>query len=100
MGDVVSLKLHRKRKARAGKEAEAEQNRIEHGRSRADPETHRVHLEGGDWPRSRCQRSQKAPKHDGGESDERGGGGRHGGLFPRPRRSVKSTRLAPARLTC
>ena len=36
MGDVLSLKLHRKRKARAGKEAEAEQNRITHGLSRAE----------------------------------------------------------------
>ncbi len=31
MGDVVSLKLHRKRKARAEREAEADQNRIDHG---------------------------------------------------------------------
>lgn len=38
MGDIVSLKLHRKRKARAGKEAEAEQNRITHGLSRAERE--------------------------------------------------------------
>jgi hypothetical protein len=38
MGDVVSLKLHRKRKARAGKEAEAEQNRITHGRTLAERE--------------------------------------------------------------
>jgi hypothetical protein len=38
MGDVLSLKLHRKRKARAGKEAEAEQNRITHGLSRSERE--------------------------------------------------------------
>jgi hypothetical protein len=36
MGDVLSLKLHRKRKARAGKEADAEQNRITHGRTREE----------------------------------------------------------------
>ncbi len=35
-GDVLSLKLHRKRKARAEKEAAAEQNRITHGRSAAE----------------------------------------------------------------
>ena len=38
MGDVVSLKLHKKRKARAEKEAVAEQNRISHGRSKAERE--------------------------------------------------------------
>jgi hypothetical protein len=38
MGDVLSLKLHRKRKARAEKEADAEQNRITFGRSRAEKE--------------------------------------------------------------
>jgi len=38
MGDVVSLKLHRKRMARAGKEAEAEQNRIDHGLTRQERE--------------------------------------------------------------
>jgi hypothetical protein len=38
MGEIVSLKLHRKRKARAGKEAEAEQNRITHGLTRAERE--------------------------------------------------------------
>jgi hypothetical protein len=36
MGDVLSLKLHRKRKARAGKEVAAEQNRVEFGRSREE----------------------------------------------------------------
>ena len=38
MGDVVSLKLHRKRKARAEKESEAERNRITHGRTLAERE--------------------------------------------------------------
>jgi len=36
MGDIVSLKLHRKRKARAEQEAEAGQNRISFGRSREE----------------------------------------------------------------
>jgi hypothetical protein len=36
MGDLLSLKLHRKRKARAEKEAEAAQNRIAHGRTREE----------------------------------------------------------------
>jgi hypothetical protein len=36
MGDLLSLKLHRKRKARAEKEADAEQNRIAHGRTREE----------------------------------------------------------------
>ena len=38
MGDVVSLKLHRKRKARAEKETQAEQNRIDHGLTRQERE--------------------------------------------------------------
>jgi hypothetical protein len=38
MGDVLSLKLHRKRKARAGKEAAAEQNRVAFGRSKQERE--------------------------------------------------------------
>ena len=38
MGDVVSLKLHRKRKARADREAEADQNRIDHGLTRQERE--------------------------------------------------------------
>lgn len=38
MGDVVSLKLHKKRKARAEKEAQAEQNRIDHGLTRQERE--------------------------------------------------------------
>lgn len=36
MGDIVSLKLHRKRKDRAIKEDEAAQNRAAFGRSRAE----------------------------------------------------------------
>jgi hypothetical protein len=36
MGDLLSLKLHRKRKARAEKEAGAEQNRISFGRSKQE----------------------------------------------------------------
>ena len=35
-GGILSLKLHRKRKARAEKEAAAEQNRIAFGRSAAE----------------------------------------------------------------
>ena len=38
MGDIVSLKLHRKRKARAEKETQAEQNRIDHGLTRQERE--------------------------------------------------------------
>ena len=38
MGDLLSLKLHRKCKARAEKEAEAEQNRISFGRSKQERE--------------------------------------------------------------
>jgi hypothetical protein len=36
MGDILSLKLHRKRKAKAEREAQAEQNRIAHGRTRVE----------------------------------------------------------------
>jgi hypothetical protein len=35
-GAILSLKLHRKRKARAEKEAAAEQNRLNHGRTREE----------------------------------------------------------------
>jgi hypothetical protein len=37
-GDVVNLRMARKRRDRAGKEAEAERNRFEHGRSKAERE--------------------------------------------------------------
>jgi hypothetical protein len=36
MGDVVSLKLHRKRKERADKEANAEENRVAFGRTKQE----------------------------------------------------------------
>ena len=36
MGDILSLKLHRKRKARADQQAEAEQNRISFGRTKQE----------------------------------------------------------------
>ncbi|MBC7281200.1 DUF4169 family protein [Hoeflea sp.] len=35
-GDVVNLRLARKRRDRAVKEADAERNRFEHGRSKAE----------------------------------------------------------------
>ncbi len=38
MGDILSLKLHRKRKARAEKEAKAEENRAAFGRTRQERE--------------------------------------------------------------
>ena len=34
MGEIVSLKLHRKQKARAEKEAKADENRIAFGRTK------------------------------------------------------------------
>ena len=36
MGEIVSLKLHRKRKDRAAKEEIAAENRVQFGRSKAD----------------------------------------------------------------
>lgn len=36
MGDIVSLKLHRKRKERAAKEEIAAENRVQFGRSKAE----------------------------------------------------------------
>ena len=36
MGDVVSLKLHRKRKERADKEANAGENRVAFGRTKQE----------------------------------------------------------------
>lgn len=36
MGDIVSLKLHRKRQARAADEREAAGNRVRHGVSKAE----------------------------------------------------------------
>ncbi len=38
MGEIVSLKLHRKRKDRAEKEAQAAENRLAFGRSRQERE--------------------------------------------------------------
>ena len=36
MGEIVSLKLHRKRKERAAKEEQAAENRLQFGRSKAE----------------------------------------------------------------
>ncbi|WP_421694738.1 DUF4169 family protein [Aestuariivirga sp.] len=36
MGDLLSLKLHRKRKARAAKEEHAQDNRVQFGRSKQE----------------------------------------------------------------
>lgn len=36
MGEVVNLRLHRKKRARAEREAEAAENRVRFGRSRPD----------------------------------------------------------------
>ena len=36
MGEIVSLKLHRKRKERASKEETAAENRVQFGRSKAE----------------------------------------------------------------
>lgn len=36
MGEIVSLKLHRKRKERAAKEELAAENRVQFGRSKAE----------------------------------------------------------------
>ncbi len=36
MGEIVSLKLHRKRKERAEKDERAAENRAKHGRSKAE----------------------------------------------------------------
>ena len=38
MGDVVSLKLHRKRRERADKEAQAAENRLAFGRGKEERE--------------------------------------------------------------
>jgi len=38
MGEIVNLKLHRKRKDRAAKESEAAENRLQFGRTKADKE--------------------------------------------------------------
>lgn len=42
MGDVINLRLHRKRKDRQAKEAEAAANRAKHGRTKAEKETVRA----------------------------------------------------------
>lgn len=38
MGDVVSLRLHRKRRDRAAKEEQAAENRVRFGRTKAEKE--------------------------------------------------------------
>ena len=47
-GEVINLRLARKRKKRALKQAEADQNRISHGRSKADKERDRTHRDQAD----------------------------------------------------
>ena len=38
MGEIVSLKLHRKRRARAERQERAAENRVQFGRTRAEKE--------------------------------------------------------------
>ena len=45
MGDVVNLRQFRKAKNRAEKEARAEENRVRHGRSKAEKEGERMTCE-------------------------------------------------------
>ncbi len=40
MGEVVNLRIHRKRKAKADRERSAAENRLRHGRTRAEREAH------------------------------------------------------------
>lgn len=42
MGDVINLRLHRKRKDREEREAAAAENRVKHGRTKAEKETARA----------------------------------------------------------
>ncbi len=42
-GEIINLRLARKRRKRALKQAEADQNRIIHGRSKTDKERDRKH---------------------------------------------------------
>ena len=42
MGDVINLRLHRKRKERTGREAKAAENRARFGTSKADRELDRL----------------------------------------------------------
>ena len=44
-GDVVNLRMARKRRDRTAKEAQAERNRFEHGRSKAERELARARNE-------------------------------------------------------
>jgi len=44
-GDVVNLRMARKRRDRATKEADAERNRFEHGRSKAERDLARARNE-------------------------------------------------------
>jgi len=44
-GDVVNLRIARKRRDRATKEADAERNRFEHGRSKAERDLARARNE-------------------------------------------------------
>ena len=45
MAEIVNLRMARKRKARAGREAEAAENRVLHGRSKAEKERDRANGE-------------------------------------------------------
>lgn len=58
MGDIVSLKLHRKRKARAAKEEHAAENRAGFGRTKVERETAEAHAE-------KARRDLDAHKRDG-----------------------------------
>ncbi|WEX11374.1 DUF4169 family protein [Chelativorans sp. AA-79] len=62
MGEVVNLRLMRKRKVRADKERLAEENRARHGRTRADREAERLNKAFGT---ARLEAHRRADKDEG-----------------------------------
>lgn len=61
--DVVNLRQFRKRAERAGKQATAEQNRISHGRTKAEKDL------------TRARNEKAARDHDSGHIEKTGPGG-------------------------
>jgi hypothetical protein len=62
-GDVVNLRTARKRKARAAREAEAAQNRVVYGQTKAEKEARKANA---DLARHRLDQLQRTPRDDDG----------------------------------
>ncbi|OCW55692.1 DUF4169 family protein [Hoeflea olei] len=66
-GEVVNLRMARKRRDRAAREADAERNRFEHGRSKAERELARARNDKAERDHAASRREPGVPGTDDGD---------------------------------